>query len=388
MSANKSAIVVGAGIGGLTAAIALRQVGIDVHVYERAAQIRSGGFGLSVMSNAIAALESLGIDLGLERHGRVLERYYVKDRHGRLLREFPFPEIIERVGAPSVCVGRADLLAALREYAADLPVTVGAAVERFEPIGDRVRVHFDDGRSADADMLIGADGFHSAVRKQIAGPGERWHDSGYIVWLGITDYEHPRFAPGSVVHHWGDGMRFGLVDIGHGRLYWWGTKNMPLDRSMSWNGGKHELLEEYSGWPDEVLTAIRVTAEENLISTNTRDRPFLERWGAGPVTLLGDAAHPMLTSLGQGAAMAIEDAVVLARHLEHATDIAAGLRGYENARRERTRAIVESTRAISDFEQSQGPIRRRIRDGYFRFMPHRTLVRKLEPALTFPGATA
>ncbi|MDT0330172.1 FAD-dependent oxidoreductase [Nocardiopsis lambiniae] len=385
MSDTRSAIVIGAGIGGLTAAIALRRVGVDVRMYERASRIRAQGFGLSVMSNAIAALDSLGIDLRLDKRGRTLDRYLVKSRTGRLIREFPFPEIVERLGVPCVCIGRPDLFAALQEEAAGIPLTLGRAAEGFTVDGDRVRVHFADGEET-ADLLIGADGFNSAIRRQLVGPGEPAHDSGYIVWLGITEYSHPRFAPGSVIHFWGDGMRFGLVDIGHGRLYWWGTKNMPAERSAAWNGGKAEVLDAYAAWPDEVRTAIRVTPEEDLLAVTSRDRPFLEEWGAGPVTLLGDAAHPMLTSLGQGSAMAIEDAVVLAHHLRAGRDVPTALRAYEDARRERTRGIVEATRAISDFEQSEGPVRRRLRDAYFRYMSHPGLVGRLEPALTFPGA--
>ncbi|WP_026128702.1 FAD-dependent monooxygenase [Nocardiopsis halophila] len=380
------AIVVGAGIGGLTAAIALRRVGLEVEVHERAPEIRASGFGLSVMSNALSALDSLGIDLGLEKRGRTLDRYLVKDRRGRLVREFPFPEIVDRIGVPCVCIGRADLFAALRQEAEGIPVHLGRAAEGFEAGEDGVAVRFADGGTAEGDLLVGADGFNSAVRRQVAGPGEPSQDSGYIVWLGITDYSHPRFPEGSVIHFWGDGMRFGLVDIGHGRLYWWGTKNMSEETSADWSGGRAEILGAYSGWPDEVREAVRVTPESDILAVTSRDRPFLARWGEGPVTLLGDAAHPMLTSLGQGSAMAMEDAVVLARHVEREPDVHRALRGYEDARRERTRGIVASTRSVSDFEQSQGPLRRRLRDAYFRHMPHRKLVGTLEGALTFPGS--
>ncbi len=386
MSGSRTAIVIGAGIGGLTTAIALRRVGFEVEVFERGPETRAAGFGLSVMSNATAALATLGIDLGLGKRGRVMERYYVKDHKGKLIREFPFPEIVERLGVPCVCVSRSDLLAALRDAAADVPIRLDTAAEEFEVMGDRARVRFATGEWAEADLVVGADGFNSVVRQQLYGAGEPARDSGYLAWLGIADYQHPKFDPGSVVHLWGDGMRFGLVDIGHGKLYWWGTKNMSAARSAAWDGGKAEVLDVYAGWPDEVREAIRVTAPADLYTFATRDRAFRRGWGTGPVTLLGDAAHPMLTSLGQGSAMAMEDAAVLATHLRDTTDIPRGLRAYEAARYDRTRMILEATRSVSDFEQSEGPVRRRIRDAYFRFMPHKTLVGKLEPALTFPGA--
>ncbi|GGW70842.1 FAD-dependent monooxygenase [Streptomyces caelestis] len=376
------ALVIGAGIGGLTAAIALREAGLDVEIHERAGVLRAAGSGLSVMSNAVGALESLGVGIDLESRGTALESYHVRTARGRLIREFPFPEIIGRLGVPSVLITRSDLQQALLEAAEGIPLTLGSAASGFEtePTGG-VRVTFEDGRVERGDLLIGADGFHSVVRRQLAGP-EPSQDSGYVCWLAVVPYSHPRFAPGSVIHYWGSGRRFGLVDMGGGRLYWWGTKNMPAERSHDWKGTKEEILRTYAGWADEVVHAIEVTPEESVIAVPSRDRPFLERWGSGPVTLLGDAAHPMLTSLGQGSGMAIEDAVVLGRALRGAEDLPRALRRYEDERRERTRALVAASRGISDFEQSEG-LRRPIRDAYFRFMPRARLVRTLEDSLTF-----
>ncbi|RLU80665.1 FAD-dependent monooxygenase [Streptomyces griseocarneus] len=384
---GRKAIVVGAGIGGLAAAVSLRKAGLDVEVYERASELKAAGSGLSVMSNALAALDTIGVDLGLEKRGAVLEQYHVRTARGRLIREFPFPEIIDRIGVPSVLITRSDLQQALLEAAEGIPIELGVTAKGFEAHedGGGVTVRFEDGREAHGDVLIGADGFNSVVRRQLVGPGEPSKDSGYIVWLAIVPFEHPRFTPGSVTHYWGSGKRFGLVDMGGGRLYWWGTRNMPAERSRNWRGGKSEILRSYAGWADEVQKAIRETPEESIIAVPSRDRPFLERWGKGPVTLLGDAAHPMLTSLGQGSGMAMEDAAVLAKVLGSADDLTRGLRRYEDERRERARGMVAASRGISDFEQSEDPIRRPIRDAYFKFLPASRLTRTLEDAITFPG---
>ncbi|MFF0484440.1 FAD-dependent monooxygenase [Streptomyces sp. NPDC004435] len=383
------ALVIGAGIGGLTAAAALRRAGLDVEIYERASELKAAGSGLSVMSNAITALAEAGLDLGLEHRGTPLTSYHVRTTRGRLIREFPFPDIIRKVGAPSVLITRSALQQALREAADGIPLTLGAAAEDFttDTSTGRVRVRFADGREATGDVLVGADGFHSAVRRRLVGPEES-QDSGYVVWLGLTPFSHPRFTPGSVTHYWGSGRRFGLVDMGGGLLYWWGTKNMPAERSHDWRGGKAEVAAAFAGWAGEVRQAIEVTPEDAILAVPSRDRPFLERWGRGPVTLLGDAAHPMLTSLGQGCGMAIEDAAVLARHLRGATDVPRALRAYEDERRERTRGMVAASRAISDFEQSENPVRRPVRDAYFRFLPRRRLVGTLEGGLTFPRPAA
>ncbi|CAM5516995.1 MULTISPECIES: FAD-dependent monooxygenase [Streptomyces] len=382
---SKKILVIGAGIGGLTTAAALRNAGLDVEIYERAGALKAAGSGLSVMSNAIAALESMGLDLALDKRGEVLRSYHVRTTRGRLIREFPFPKIIRKLGVPSVLITRSDLQEALLAATAGIPITYGATAESFttDEATGRVTVRFQEGREAHGDALIGADGFHSVIRRQLHGP-EGSRDSGYICWLAVIPFEHSRLTTGSVTHYWGSGKRFGLVDVGGGRVYWWGTKNMPPRESANWRGGKIDVLRSYAGWADEIRQVIQATPEEKIIPVPSRDRVFLERWGRGPVTLLGDAAHPMLTSLGQGSAMAIEDAAVLVRHLTGAEDIPRALRRYEDDRRERARGMVAASRSISTFEQSENPVRRPLRDATFRYMPDARLTRTLEDALTFP----
>ncbi|ANY07761.1 FAD-dependent monooxygenase [Pseudonocardia sp. HH130630-07] len=385
MNPGLSAVVVGSGIGGLSAAIALRRVGVDVHIYERASGIRPAGTALSLMSNAIAALDELGIDLGLAERGAVVRRFDIRTRRGRLMRRMPFTEICDDLGAPSVCISRSDLQAAMLDELRDPPLTTGATATGFEREPDgRVRVDFADHPSARADLLVGADGFGSRIREALAGP-EPARDSGYVCWLAVVPFDHPRLTPGYIGHYWGAGQRFGLIDIGHGRAYWWGTRNMPATESANWTGGKAGVLRAFDGWAPEIREIVDRTPESSIIAVPSRDRAFLERWGSGPVTLLGDAAHPMLTSLGQGAGMAVEDAVVLAHSVSRAPDVETGLRAYEDARRDRTRAMVANSRAVSDMEQIERPVRRVLRDLYMRTVPRRVLTERARAALAFPG---
>ncbi|MFF3334542.1 FAD-dependent monooxygenase [Streptomyces sp. NPDC002888] len=382
---NTTAVIVGAGIGGLTAAAALRRIGIDVRVHERATELTAAGSGLSVMTNAINALASLGISLPLEEHGQAIEEFTIMDRHGRVIRKQPLPEVAARLGAPSVNISRAALQHLLLEAAGDVPLSLGAEATHYETDENGVTVHFGDGTSARGDILIGADGFNSVIRRQLAGPEES-RDSGYICWLALAAFDHPRLHPGYVGHYWGRGQRFGLIDIGHGRYYWWGTKNMDAALSRNWTGDKQEIVRAYDGWAEEVQAIIRSTPEEDILAVPSHDRAFLESWGSGPVTLLGDAAHPMLTSLGQGAAMAIEDAVMLAHALtEDRHHPQTALRAYEDQRRERTRAMVTASRKLSALEQLENPVARAMRDILFRVAPTSVLSRQLEVALDFPA---
>jgi 2-polyprenyl-6-methoxyphenol hydroxylase-like FAD-dependent oxidoreductase len=367
------ALVVGAGIGGLTAAVALRGAGIDVEVYERAPRLRAEGTGLSVMSNAVAALRSCGIEL---ESGQPIEDFELLTSTGRPIRTVPLREITDRLGVPSVCVHRRDLQRDLVRAAGDCPITVGACASRYEFDAHGVRVWFADGRTARGDVLIGADGFHSAIRRQLAGL-ERPRTAGYGCWLATTEFRHERVTPGYVGHYWGRGQRFGLIDLGHGRVYWWGTRN----------GGPDDLVRSYRGWADEVRAAIAATPPEAVTTVSAMDRPPLRRCGEGPVTLLGDAAHPMLTSLGQGAGMAIEDAVVLARLLASTPDPRRALRAYEAERRARTIRMVRASRLLSRVEQASLPLTATLRDAAFRWLPKAVLVRQNESTLTFscPG---
>lgn len=382
------ALVVGAGIGGLTLAVALRKVGFDAEIFERAGELRAAGSGLSVMSNALNALDSLGIDLGLEKRGQVITSFTIRNARGRLIKEQPLVEVADELGAPCVCISRTDLQHALLDALGDTRVTLGAKATGVETDGSGALVHFADGTSARGDIAVGADGFNSVVRRQFAGPDEPAEDSGYISWLGIVPFTHRRLPPGTVAHYWGRGSGFGLIDIGHGRFYWWGTKNMPEEASRDWRGGKDEVLRAYSGWAEEVREVILATPEQDIIGVPSRDRACLESWGEGPVTLLGDAAHPMLTCLGQGAAMAMEDAVVLARTLRGATDLVGALRRYEELRRERTRAMVLASREVSDLWHLESWSGRLRRDTALRLARHADLVAQQKAALAFPDPDA
>ncbi|GAA2254009.1 FAD-dependent monooxygenase [Streptomyces ruber] len=374
-------VIVGAGIGGLAAAVALRRVGIEAEVYERAEALRPAGSGLSVMANALLALRALDIDLGLEKRGRTIGRSDLLDARGRTLRSMPFREAGERLGAPSVLLYRGDLQAALLDALGDGKVHLGAAATGYEVTDAGVRVRFRDGREAAGDVLIGADGINSVVRAQRAG-AEPPREAGYICWLSVTPFEHPRFTEGFNAHYWGRGRRFGLHDVGHGRAYWWGTRNMPAEAARAWDGDKEQVLRAFDGWADEVRAAIGSTPAEAIIGVPARDRPFLEQWGDGPVTLLGDAAHPMLPSLAQGGSSAIEDAVVLAQCLRAHSEPVAALRAYEDLRRDRTRELVEVSRRFSGTEQLDHPVLCALRDLYLRFGPQAALFKPFERALT------
>ncbi|MBF6327250.1 FAD-dependent oxidoreductase [Nocardia transvalensis] len=376
----RKAIVLGTGIGGLTAAIALRDAGLDVDVY--GARDRTANYGITLAANGVAALRALGIDPAC---GETLESYRFNSFRGRTLKELPFGEVHARLGVSGLLTSRDDLRDVLRDSADGIPSTDGAVATGFTTDSASVTVEFADGRRAHGDILVGADGIDSVVRRRLTGPEEP-RDAGYICWLAIVSgFDHPRLGSGAAYHYLGAGQRFGINRLGGGRVYWWGTKDMPAEISRNWSGGKDIIRHAYEGWADEVQQVIRATPEESIAVVPMQDRPFLEHWGSGPVTLLGDAAHPMLTNAGQGASITIEDAVTLARSLATDADPIRGLREYENRRRERARRMVARSRFMSTFDQSAHPLFRVARAVGTRLVPTPMMVRGMAGMMAEAG---
>lgn len=380
---KRKGIVIGAGVGGLTAATALRAAGVEVEIYERARELREAGAALGIMSNAVAALRSIGIVGALEAQGEAIDDFQIFDTRGKLIAVTPLKQLHAELGFPSISIHRAALQRILLDAADGCSIQLGAACERIEPLAQEVRVYFADGRTSEADFVVGADGLHSAVRRQLHGDAPPRY-AGYAVWLATIPFTHPRLSRGYTGHYWGKGTRFGLVDIGSGQFYWWATRNCQRrTRPGDANALKRELMHFFSGWAEEVTAAISATPAEEILQVDAQDRPFISRWGKGAVTLLGDAAHPMLTSLGQGACMAIEDAVVLGRVFAAASDVERALRRYEDLRRERTRQIVRLSSVMSAIEQAEHPVTAAMRDTFFRMRSAKSLWEQTRPIFTF-----
>ncbi|MEH0971250.1 FAD-dependent oxidoreductase [Micromonospora sp. CPCC 205546] len=361
-------LVVGAGVAGLTTAIALRRRGVEVEVFDADPKARTSGGGLGIASNATKVLRALDVDLVAAGVGRVCERFDLCTPTGRPLRELPLRSIAEELGSPVVNVRRNDLVTLLRDSLAGTPIHHGAAVTRYDHVDGGVSVTCADGRSATGDVLVGADGIRSVVRARIAGP-QQLTEHGYVCWIATVPFDHPRLRPGGARHYWGRGQRFGLIDVGGGHAYWWGTRNVRPDDVRLRQGSKEEILRCFAGWADEVRQAVSLTPQADIVSVPAQDRPFLESWGDGPTTLVGDAAHPMLTSLSQGAGSAIEDGHALAHHLTVGDDIVTSLRRYERSRRERTRWLVSASRRLSRMEQIEHPVAVGLRDLALRWLP-------------------
>jgi salicylate hydroxylase len=344
------ATIIGAGIGGLSVALALLREGIDVEIYEQAAVLREVGAGLAMSPNAVRLLDHLGLKLSLERIGVRSESFDYRDwRTGSLLGRIPLGNAaVERWGVAFYHVHRADLHSAVRDAVGESRLTLNAKCGKVSECPDGVKVHFTSGSAVNADVVIGADGIHSAVREYVAGP-DRLVWSRQISWRGLAPAKLARDLGLETRHHsfWGPRKQFVAYYVSGGeRINWVGNAQSDeswAEESWSARGSREEVLSLFHGWHPQVTGLIAGTDPVYKFALFEREPTSV--WSRGRVTLLGDAAHPMLPFLAQGASQAIEDAVALARCLKSSLqDPVAAFRAYEAVRKERTAKVQIASR--------------------------------------------
>lgn len=339
------ALIIGGGIGGLATAVALDRAGIEPVVFERAPALGEVGAGLSLWSNAVKALRRLELDEPVVALGSVLERAVTAAPDGRVLDTTPIGELSRRAGAPSVCVHRADLQGCLmRAVPAERPHT-GRECVGFEQDERGVTARFADGTTERGDLLIGADGIRSAIRRELHGRAEPRY-AGYAAWRGIAEMRHPELPADGSILALGPGMQVGLFPCGPGRTYWFATRNEPASSQAKPAPPRSEILAALQGWWPPIPAVVEATPEAAVLRNAVLDRPPVHHWGRGRVTFVGDAIHATTPNLGQGACQALEDAVALADTLHRSGDVQTGLRAYERLRRDRTAMVVRQSRSL------------------------------------------
>lgn len=342
-----NAVVVGGGIGGVAAALALSRAGIDVRVYEQAAELTEVGAGVSLAPNGLRMLERLGVGESVARLGARHVRTQLSLSDGSPASHDP-----DQFALPGRNVGihRADLLSLLAEQLPPGSIRTGHRAVSFSQDGEAATVTFANGATATADAVVGADGIHSALQGFVVEPAEPVF-SGVVAYRGLV----PRLEayPADTMRMWlGEGKHFLVFPVRAGELLnYVGFVPSPTQVRESWSaeGDPAALAAHFAGWDPligQVIEAIRGPGGSGF-QWGMYDREPLPRWSEGRLTLLGDAAHPMLPHLGQGVNQALEDAVALATLLGAVTDPAGvpdALARYEKLRRERTARVQRGSR--------------------------------------------
>lgn len=355
-----TAIVVGAGVGGLTATLALRRAGVDVELLERAGEsraIRVGG-GLHIWPNGMRVFVALGVAGSVAESGRRIARLdWHSPQHG-LLASADLEATARSLGAPSIGIRRSDLLGGLLAAVGEESIRLGAEVVAFEQDGDTVTATLADGGEVRGDVLIGADGVQSAVRRQLVGEQELRAPGVLVVQATV---EEPAREGAVLVEVWAPELRFGCYPVRDGTA-WFAFLPATAAGELRERGAREHLLDRTAEWSVPAVGVVAATPPARVSLAEVVACASLDRWTDGRVTLLGDAAHAMTPFLGQGACQAIEDAFVLGRCVEDAGATPQALRAYEARRVPRTTDVWSRSwagaRSLATKSRTVDPARR------------------------------
>ncbi|WOD41605.1 FAD-dependent urate hydroxylase HpxO [Nodosilinea sp. E11] len=342
---NLKVVIIGAGIGGLTTGIAMQQAGYQVEIYDRAQELRPAGAGISLWSNGVKVLNKLGLGEKLAAIGGEMNAMEYRSHTDEPLSYVDLHPLFERVGQRPYPVARTDLQTMLLDAFGPEQVHLGRHCVGVEQDETSATAIFENGERISGDLVVGADGIHSAVRADVVGHCVDRRYARYVNWNGLVKADPELCKKDLWVLYVGDSKRASMMPVGGDRFYFFfgapmaeGTAVAPPDR-------RDELAQIFQGWPTPVQKLIQAIDPEQTNRLEIGDIDPLERLVKGRVALLGDSAHATTPTLGQGGCQAIEDAEVLTRYLTTTNlGVADALQRYEAARKERTADLVMKAR--------------------------------------------
>jgi 2-polyprenyl-6-methoxyphenol hydroxylase-like FAD-dependent oxidoreductase len=365
----KQYTILGGGIAGLTAAIALKQKGIRATVFEAAPEIKPLGAGLLLAANAVKGYERLGIAEKIVARGRALPTFSILDQQGRIITSADAAKIGRQYGLHNFAIHRAALHEALLAELEAGQVQTGKRATHFEKLNDgAIEIHFADGSTQRTDYLVVAEGIHSAIRRQLL-PDSESRYAGYTCWRAVVETPPALAGLSTASETWGKDGRFGIVPIAGDKIYWFACinarQNDPAMRAVK----VADLQQFFQKFHPTVQAILENTRDADLIWNDIIDLKPIEKFAFGNIVLIGDAAHATTPNMGQGACQAIEDAVILADELDKKADPVAAFAAFEKRRLERVHYIVNNSWRLGKIAQLNHPWLVALRNALFRLVP-------------------
>ncbi|MGL5075522.1 MAG: FAD-dependent monooxygenase [Waterburya sp.] len=366
-STNKKIILIGGGIGGAATALALHRQGFEPVVYERVKKLKEVGAGIALWANATHVLKNLGLLEEAKEMGVITTNYQFNSQNGKELVNVP----VDGFELPVIGIHRADLHELLRGKLPQKQFILGETFEKFSLHEKKVCAHFASNLTVEGDALIGADGLRSKVRTELFGEQPPIYHN-FATWRGLTSHVPDTYRPGYIQEFLGQGKGFGFMMLGKSRMYWYAAALAPENQPDAPIEEKKELESMFQDWFVSIPELIAATDETDIIKTNLYDRVPTLPWSKQNITLLGDAAHPTLPTLGQGACMALEDALMITKCLLEHSEPAIAFKYYESQRFPRTKSIVKQSLRSGRMGQLAHPITVKLRE---------TLMKLMKPAI-------
>jgi 2-polyprenyl-6-methoxyphenol hydroxylase-like FAD-dependent oxidoreductase len=375
---NSKFVILGGGIAGLSAAIALKKIGIRPLVIEASPEFNPSGAGIVIALNALEAYKILGIYEELCKAGNPVSQMSIYDKHGRVISR-THTEVFGR-NQFNLPIHRSALHRVLLSHIDPSWLIQGKRSKIVLNSGKGYDIVFDDMTSIKADYIIVAEGIHSVTRQQFI-PGSTERYSGYTCWRGVTT------LPGIKIHEasetWGENGRFGMVPLADDQVYWFAVKNSPPDDPRMESFKAHDLEKLFAGYHEPISRIIRATPDDQILWNDIYDLKPVQQYVFGNIVMIGDAAHAATPNMGQGACQAIEDAVVLAHCLKVKTDVQEAFVSYEQKRLKRTHFVVNQSWRMGKMAQMEDKKMIAIRNFVFRALPDKILNRQLQKVYEF-----
>jgi len=303
--------IIGAGIGGLTTALAFEKHGIDYHIFEKASELSEVGAGIWLAPNALQVLEHLGVLGAVKAKGNSIDRITLGKADLNPISDNFQDNIKKQFGFSTIAIHRAELQKILLNKIPKEKISLAKGFQSFQKLNDDlIKIKFDDKSEILTDFLIGADGINSKVRMQLF-PDSKTRFSGQTCWRGVANIKLSEEFQNRGMELWGNQIRFGISKIANDKVYWFAVAMDKPNQKDDVNLKKQKLLKMYNQFDPLVKELISATPEKAILRNDINDLETLKNWHKGNVCLIGDAGHATTPNMGQGGAQAIEDAYYL-----------------------------------------------------------------------------
>lgn len=361
-------IIIGAGIGGLTVALALQKRGINCKVYEKAKIFGPVGAGIVLGNNAMTILDNLGVAEKIHRYGIPIDNISYKNYRGSFIKNINLKQLSTTLGSASVAIHRSDLHNILHEKLYENTVSLGQEFIKYTHYDNGIKAHFRGGLVVDGSLLIGSDGINSKTKDVILGKNQL-RNCNMVCYRGVCEMQGELWDNNDLNEFLGDAMKFGFVSIGARKKYWYSTIRTDLNPKTQSLPDKQFLIRAIQNWPEHLIKLVQDTDDSNLITNFLFDDTPKHKWHDQRAVLLGDAIHPTTPFMGQGAAMAIESAEVLAYCLERYENYNNAITNYEKLRMTRTSNITNKSLMFGQFMVCP-PAATKIRNLVLKYTPN------------------
>lgn len=358
--------IIGAGIGGLTLAIALQKKGIEVEIFEAASAFGKIGAGIVLAINAMQIYERLGLAQELKIRGNCLKEMAITNANLNVMAGNELASFEEKYNLNNIAIHRATLHEILLSELQHVPLYLNKKLKRLEEGVEGIKLEFLDGSTRKADLVVGADGIHSGVRQSIF-PQAKERFSKQMCWRGVLPFKLEKGMDFTMREAWGAGRRFGIVPIENNQVYWFACASYQKDAKKEFQ--ETNLSQLFSKFDPIVSQLIEATPSDKINEAELSDLEILKNWHKGKVCLMGDAAHATTPNMGQGANQAIESAWVLADCLAKETDHKAAFEAYQNIRQAKATQIVKISWQIGKMAHLKNPILTVFRNAMMRMTP-------------------